>query len=300
MTKRRLSLPPKWTSDEFEQDRQQAISRFVHSTMPSWETSYEKCFDRCYPIVWRVLEKLNFGLHLDLLGLDEEEFNVLRFLSSPHLSQDNYKTLLDTICTEEGCDKTDAALSIAWATVDRRRFPWIDSLREPSDTEKVAVARWTAGIWASQLAQTENRNRPSKRQEHAVREVLKESGYDASHDRGGIVLASDLPIGEFRQSETIVAGTKCDVPVRLRDGRLMLIECKVSNSSTNSTKRLIREVCGKADTWRRKFGDEVVLAVVLEGVFSLLNLEQAQNEYGEFIFWESRLEVLSEYLEHVK
>ena len=151
-----------------------------------------------------------------------------------------------------------------------------------------------------QLAQTECRNAPSRRQEGATRAILRAAGLEENPEKGELILLSDLPAGTYRLNETKVAGTKCDVPVRLWDGRMMLIECKVSNSAASSVKRLIREVCGKASAWRRKFGDEVILAVVIDGVFKLINLKQAQNEFGVYIFWENSLSELSSFIESVK
>ena len=59
----------------------------------------------------------------------------------------------------------------------------------------------------------------------------------------------------------------------------MPIECKVSNSSVNSYKRLIKEACEMANTWYNNLGvAQVVPAVVLGGVFSPANCEKAQNE----------------------
>jgi hypothetical protein len=95
--------------------------------------------------------------------------------------------------------------------------------------------------------------------------------------------------------ETALAGAKCDVPVRLEDGRLFPIECKVSNSEVNSTKRLIRETRGKHNEWRREFGGELTTGAVLAGAFSLINLRQAQQA-GVLPFFEHELKALSAFI----
>lgn len=105
----------------------------------------------------------------------------------------------------------------------------------------------------------------------------------------------DISRGEFCAGESIVAGTKCDIPVGLRNGRLLLIECKVSNSDVNSVKRLNREVGGKAGHWRDVFGQQATTAAALAGVYKLRNLEEAQAA-GVMIFWEHDLEPLAEFL----
>lgn len=78
---------------------------------------------------------------------------------------------------------------------------------------------------------------------------------------------------------------KADFIVRLWDNRLLPIECKVSNSSLNSAKRLNNDAAVKAEAWRQDFGrTQVVPAAVLAGVYNLHNLEEAQAR-GLTIFW---------------
>ena len=72
------------------------------------------------------------------------------------------------------------------------------------------------------------------------------------------------------------------------DGRLLAIECKVSNSAINSVKRLNRETVGKAERWRTHYGQQVVTAVVLSGVFKVSDLIDAQAA-GVFIVWQQDL-----------
>jgi hypothetical protein len=68
--------------------------------------------------------------------------------------------------------------------------------------------------------------------------------------------------------ETPVAGAKADVAAGLPGGRLMIIECKVSNSSVNSHKRIVHDTGGKATIWHREIERaNTVVAAVLTGVF---------------------------------
>ena len=50
-------------------------------------------------------------------------------------------------------------------------------------------------------------------------------------------------------AECLLGERKADVVVRLHDTRLMAIECKVSNSATNSVKRLNNDAAVKAGYW---------------------------------------------------
>jgi hypothetical protein len=94
----------------------------------------------------------------------------------------------------------------------------------------------------------------------------------------------ELPRNHFTR-EVILGNAKADLAVRLADGRLLAVECKVSNSALNSVKRLNRETVGKADSWRTLYGQQVITAVVLAGVFKVSNLIDAQQD-GVFLVWD--------------
>ncbi|MEW6250864.1 MAG: XamI family restriction endonuclease [Planctomycetota bacterium] len=84
--------------------------------------------------------------------------------------------------------------------------------------------------------------------------------------------------------------------VRLRDRRVMPIECKVSNSAVNSFKRVNHEAAGKARQWLTAFGARATVpAAVLAGVFKPANLATAQD-IGLHLFWQHRLQDLGEFL----
>ena len=90
---------------------------------------------------------------------------------------------------------------------------------------------------------------------------------------------------------------KADIPVRLFDGRLMPVECKVSNSSTNSVKRINNDAQAKASAWHRELGtNQVVPAAVISGVFKVHNLVQAQDA-GLTLFWAHKLEDMKSFIE---
>jgi hypothetical protein len=88
--------------------------------------------------------------------------------------------------------------------------------------------------------------------------------------------------------------------VGLWDGRVMPIECKVSNSATNSVKRLNNDAAIKAEVWRRDFGaTQVVPSAVLSGVYKLHNLEDAQRR-GLALFWAHDICRLVEWISKTK
>jgi hypothetical protein len=80
----------------------------------------------------------------------------------------------------------------------------------------------------------------------------------------------------------------------------MAIECKVSNSSTNSIKRLNNDTAVKASTWLKEFGtNQVVPAGVISGVFKLNKLKQAQGA-GLSLFWAEQLGVMLDWIESTR
>jgi hypothetical protein len=100
--------------------------------------------------------------------------------------------------------------------------------------------------------------------------------------------------------ESLLGTRKADLLVGLWDGRSLPIECKVSNSSTNSIKRLNNDAAVKAKTWIAELGHlNVVPAAVLSGVFKLYNLESAQRE-GLTLFWAHDLDSLASWIESTR
>lgn len=80
----------------------------------------------------------------------------------------------------------------------------------------------------------------------------------------------------------------------------MPIECKVSNSATNSVKRLNNDAAAKAEEWRKDFGAvQVVPSAVLSGVYKLRNLENAQGR-GLHLFWAHNIAQLIDWIAKTK
>ena len=100
--------------------------------------------------------------------------------------------------------------------------------------------------------------------------------------------------------ETKLGSRKADLLVGLWDSRTMPIECKVSNSFTNSIKRLNNDAAVKAQIWKEDFGVlQVVPSAVLTGVYKLKNLKQAQSR-GLTLFWEHDLGSLTDWIERTR
>lgn len=227
-----------------------------------------------------------------------------RYLGGPPVSEDDLNVLAgSSVAKRKRLDTrlAEIAASVIEEALDKDRFPWIfaEPTREPSTSELEVAIRWTAGLWAAQAVQTQRRGESAQRQEMEVARVLDDVGFQRVQVNEIDFTARNMAPGQYCR-ETRVLGAKCDIPVMLHDSRLLLIECKVSNSSLNSIKRLIRETGGKAGGWRSGFGNRAITAAVLSGVFKLVHLQQAQDEFHIAVFWERDLTALASFLEAVK
>lgn len=174
--------------------------------------------------------------------------------------------------------------------IDSVRFPWVEDGRDPSPTELEAAVLATTCLLAHERLHTHRRMTASVGQEAAVAAVLEAAGFGRVESRDAVWLADDMDRGAY-SPERRVAGAKCDVPVRLRDGRLLLLERKVSNGPKNGWKRLLRETAGKREKWRNRFGDQAVTGAVVAGVFDLSCLRNAQED-RLCLFWQHDLRPL--------
>ncbi len=183
--------------------------------------------------------------------------------------------------------------------LDRRRFAWISEGREPSPDERSAAVLATAAVMAVQKVGTQRRTEGSQQQEELVRSALTGNGFVQVKRRSVSTLSFAPNPGEFCK-EALVGTRKADVIVRLWDGRLMPTECKVSNSATNSIKRLNNDAAVKASIWLKEFGTrQIVPAAVISGVFELSHLKSAQ-EAGLSLFWSHSLEQMLSWIEGTK
>ena len=107
---------------------------------------------------------------------------------------------------------------------------------------------------------------------------------------------NDSPPNNTFLTQINLGSDSADVLVRLRDGRLLVIECKGSNSEINSRKRLNKEASQNARAWLARFGGQVVPAVALQGVFKDRYVGEAQDT-PMLIFWGHRLSDLLAFVE---
>jgi hypothetical protein len=133
--------------------------------------------------------------------------------------------------------------------------------------------------------------------EGKVLAILKDAKFaSVGKPQGGIKGPAHFPLpGTFVRCCTL-GGHNADFVIRLRDERVLALECKASNSEVNGFKRLNKEVVVDAGDWYRRFGEESILAAAaLRGVFKADNVEAAQSR-RVYIFWWHRIADLKKFL----
>lgn len=301
--------PPRWTDEELERDRQKAIHIFRERRMQEPLEQYLDAFESRRDAVENLMEST-----VDLTGLLDQAVDVLsdpelltaaRYLAGPPVSADDLKTLADDASLAPAKIKADPALAkrimeVILLGVDRGRFPWLTEDREPTDAERQAAVIATAALLAQRSVMTGRANESKDEQEQAVKARLIEAGFEEVPRRTITPMIGVPEIGTFC-GESQFGSRKADIVIRLYDGRVMPTEAKVSNSSTNSVKRLNNDAAVKARQWREEFGSlGVVPAAVLGGVFKLHNLRSAQNGDGLTLFWGHDLSPMIDWIEATK
>ncbi len=224
---------------------------------------------------------------------------ALRYLSGPPISDDDLKVLSEVPTLAPGILATDAkklkrVFTVIKATIDPYRFPWVVEKRAPTDAEKSAALLASAVLLAAQRMSTARRGDGKSAQEAMVKDYLVEMKYKEV-PRSTVANLLDGPKSREFCGEALLAGRKADVILRLNDSRLMGIECKVSNSSTNSVKRL-NDALLKANHWTKQIGEgALVPTAVICGVFKVHNLVAAQ-EAGLTLVWQHDLAKLGKFI----
>lgn len=302
--------PPRWTDEQFEARRVEAIELFRSERMEEPLEQYSDRFEVARQSVENLLE-----LSVDLMDITKEEVAVaittdpgmltaLRYLSGPPISEDDLQVLADVTFNTNRIKASPGRGVTLVETVmlglDRNRFPWVGEGRDPQDAEREAGIVGTAAMMGYRKVLTARAHESKDAQELAVAVALVQQGNFKQVPQRTINTFTQAPApGEFCH-ESEVGGRKADLVVRLWDGTLMPIECKVSNSSTNSVKRLNNDAAAKAKTWIAKFGSsQTVPAAVISGVFKLKNLKDAQTD-GLTIFWAHELDRLVDWIATTK
>lgn len=296
--------PPVWTAEQLEADRLKASAAFTKERLEEPLEDYLEAFDLYQGYVEELLETT-----IDLTDFDTPALEVLgephlleafRYLAAPPISADDYKVLADAKSLSKSHLQRSPAdvarlISVVRQVLDRRRFAWVVEGREPTEAERNAAVMASAALIAASKTQTGRRTKGKEQQEAAVKAALRTLGFTEVPSRTIVNISGAPAPGEFC-GESKLGTRKGDIIVRLHDHRVMPIECKVSNSSTNSVKRLNNDAAVKAQSWKTDFGlRQVVPSAMLSGVYKLHNLVDAQ-ERGLTIFWAHDLAALTSWI----
>jgi hypothetical protein len=299
-----------WTAAQLDADRQQAREQFARERMLEPLEEYLGQFDRVQDVLDDLIEST-----VDLSQIEARALDILtdpaklegfRYLAGPPVSEDDLKTLADAGSIAPRTLRSNPELvrrlvAMIRDGIDRRRFPWVTEGRPPTEAERSAAVLASAALIATRRTETSRRTEGKRVQEEQVRQALLDHGFSEVRIPGNVIntLAEAPQTGEFCREVTL--GTrKADLVVGLWDRRVMPIECKVSNSATNSIKRLNNDAAAKAEAWVAEFGRaQVVPVAMLSGVYKLRNLEQAQDR-GVTLYWAHRLSDLMEWIERTR
>lgn len=297
--------PPRWTDEQLAADSQASIRLFIEARSSESVDGYSSIFEDKLGVVEELFEHTK-----DLELLNEQAVEVLskpsfleavRYLAGPPISSDDLKVVANVGSLSAKRIKRDPEIAktlveTVFLGLDRGRFPWLGENREVGEEERKAAALATAALLATRRVEANRRSKAKSEQENLVMERLETVGFQKVDTREVKTLKDAPEPGEFC-GESVVGTRKADIVVGLWDGRTLLIECKVSNSATNSVKRLNNDAEAKAGIWAKKFGDQgVVPSAMLSGVFKTRNLEQAQAN-GLTLWWAHALHLLTDWIE---
>lgn len=299
--------PTPYSKEEMTREARISYDCFIrHRT--SDEERHAKFYDRIFQEtanrVKYVLERTSYLTDLErnaISLLQDGYLDILRYMDRPTVSQDDFKNLSGVVSTAPSklAEPSAATLAINYIkrTLNTNAFPWLENHDEPSYAEIQTAIHIVAALVADQRTKTVMRTGSSKVQENTVRDALvQQLGFrlTATHP---IASMQEMPAaGEVFDKETSINNVKADIVLGLPDGRCMALECKVSNSTVNSYKRLNHEVVDKVEKWHSMFGTNgIVGGCVLQGVFSLENLISPQDN-DVAIFWSHDLQRLIDFV----
>lgn len=298
--------PDRWIHSELTADAALAASQFRAdrlSAPDAWSTHYHEARAK-FELLFTKLNDLDPNSVNDdnlaeayAAGLSE----ALRYLAGPPISDDDLRVIADVDSISPSVLRSNPEVlrkvfGVVERIIDPFRFPWFKDGTTPTQQQREAALLASSVLLAAQRIATERRMEGKDGQETKVKDFLRSLGFKEVAPTSIKTLVNGPQAGEFC-AECLLGDRKADVVVRLPDTRFMAIECKVSNSATNSVKRLNNDAAVKAEYWLKMFGTlQVVPAAMLAGVFKVMNLEQAQ-ERGLALFWSHDLEKLGAFID---
>jgi hypothetical protein len=300
-----MKTPPRWTARQLGKEAKKSAAIFREARLAptqAWKTHVEAAMKR-FEEVFEILGELAPGGMTDAAiakAFQKDLLEAMRYLAGSPISADDLKVVADVPSLAPniiGNDTANAkrAFAVIRRVIDPFRFPWVKSNREPTEKERSAALLASSVLLAASRLGTERRSVGKKNQEDAVKNYLIALGFRQVPTRTINTIMNAPAEGEFC-GECILGNRKADIVVRLHDTRIMPIECKVSNSATNSVKRINNDAAAKAVRWANDFGElQVVPTAVIAGVFKVSNLMQAQSAKLT-LFWAHDLKQMKRFI----
>lgn len=309
--------PAQWTQEELEADRKIAAAEFNRRRREERQVIDEAI--KLHAPEYRsdavaLLEATNNLREITGESLSKRHvMRAARFSAIPFISDDDLDTLTGAKLKSWMGQKTDkgktpsdedlaAAAEIFTQALDTSRAPWVPEDRDPTPLEIEVFLGATVAVRLNSRLSTLRRNSGSKRQEEAVRKAIQAAGYQmVSPPQRLTDIETDMEPATYASAPRSLSNASVDVPIRLKVSHstglsFLALEAKDSNSEVNSRKRLI-EVMEKADTWNGSgLPFQFRTGAVLSGVLGLDRLLEAQRK-GVLIFWEHRLQDLTDFLQ---
>lgn len=283
--------------DEAEYQREQCIiaARLYAESMspPGMAAAWTKASSAASASVHNALEEsnalANVAAALEIRG---GHMLVLRQMLAPPLSQDQFAIVCPSYSKAlENNDRpvpAAKAASVAEAFLamrDIRLLPWLSENRSPSVDEVRHVVTAVTPLLASQIYLTAKRTASSADQEEAVVALLNAKDWERLPsrlvDRGAILAARQFM--KKTKFATTTRPQEVDIACGLGATMVLAMECKVSNDTTNSVKR-INDVLKKATAWRDHWGSFVRPAALLQGTIGYKDVQRLVHA-GVAVFW---------------
>ena len=238
----------------------------------------------------------NGALLADVVA-DPAKFVALRYAAAVPISEDDLVTLLGSKPSRSSLRRNqaqaDALATLLRDSLDPKRFPWVAKGVPPTQKEIEAAGLASAVAATIQRVQTKRRGDEKSALEDDIEAILIASGFTLVPTQNITVLPGPARGTYMRHCN--LGNDNADFVIGLRNGKLLALEAKASNSEINSRKRLNKEVVQDAQQWARTFGTQVAAAAGLRGVFKPSYVAEAQNT-PILIFWGHSLSDLSDYL----
>ena len=299
-----VASPPRWDGDRLEADRQRAVQEFreerISETLGVYISNFERYEHAVEQLLASTVDLTALAEQATTVLLDEDLLYAARYLAGPPISVDDLKVLAEVSLTPAQIkrDPEDArrAVETILSGLDSKRFPWVGENRKPTDAERRTAVIASAALIASQRVRTNRANESPAAQQESVKGILRKADFAEVATRPIPNFSVAPELGEFC-GESMLGTRKADVVARLWDGRILAIECKVSNSQVNSIKRLTNDTAVKARVWIEDFGKaNIVACAMLAGVFGLRHLKDSQQR-GLTLFWSHSSEELVNFIE---